>query len=132
MSTRSRIALQNEDGSITSVYCHFDGYPSNNGVLLKENYKTVESVKELLKKGDMSSLGKYCTNPEDHLYEKSSDDFTVYYGRDRGESDCGPEESISLEDFNLIDSGQEYEYLFKEKKWFYRDCFKTDKSFIEL
>jgi hypothetical protein len=28
MSTRSRIAIENQNGSVTSVYCHFDGYIS--------------------------------------------------------------------------------------------------------
>ena len=27
MATRSRIAKQNPDGTIKSVYCHWDGYP---------------------------------------------------------------------------------------------------------
>jgi hypothetical protein len=34
ISTISRIALQNEDGSITSVYCHYDGYPSDKFIVI--------------------------------------------------------------------------------------------------
>jgi hypothetical protein len=26
MATRSRIAIENQDGTVTSIYCHFDGY----------------------------------------------------------------------------------------------------------
>jgi hypothetical protein len=26
MSTRSRIGIENQDGTTTSIYCHFDGY----------------------------------------------------------------------------------------------------------
>ena len=34
MSTRSRIGLQLANGSVLSVYCHWDGYPEFNGVKL--------------------------------------------------------------------------------------------------
>jgi hypothetical protein len=26
MATRSRIAIENQDGTVQSIYCHFDGY----------------------------------------------------------------------------------------------------------
>jgi len=35
MATRSRIAIENQDGTVTSIYCHFDGYLSGVGKLLK-------------------------------------------------------------------------------------------------
>ena len=38
MATRSRIALQLEDGSIVSVYNHWDGYPAGVGFTLVANY----------------------------------------------------------------------------------------------
>jgi hypothetical protein len=38
MSTRSRIAIENQNGSVTSIYCHFDGYISGVGKTLKECY----------------------------------------------------------------------------------------------
>ncbi len=34
MATRSRIAIENQDGSVTSVYCHWDGHIETNGVEL--------------------------------------------------------------------------------------------------
>ena len=38
MSTRSNIAIENQDGSITSLYCHFDGYLQHVGKILADNY----------------------------------------------------------------------------------------------
>ena len=38
MSTRSRIGIELEDGSIKSVYHHFDGYPEGLGVKLLTHY----------------------------------------------------------------------------------------------
>ena len=44
MGTRSRIGIQLKDDSILSVYCHWDGYPSFNGRVLREFYNTPEKV----------------------------------------------------------------------------------------
>jgi hypothetical protein len=72
MATRSRIAIENQDGSVTSVYCHWDGHIETNGVILNENYNTKEKVEALIALGYLSSLDK--------TLEK-----TVAYARDRGE-----------------------------------------------
>ena len=48
MATRARIGLKLEDGSILSVYHHWDGYPEWLGVTLKERYNTKEKIAELI------------------------------------------------------------------------------------
>ena len=58
MATRSLIGKQNADGTITSIYCHFDGYPEHNGVILQEHYSTPVSVGELLALGNLSVLAE--------------------------------------------------------------------------
>lgn len=58
MSTRSRIGLLSPDGSVMSVYCHWDGYPSGVGQCLLENYRTVKDVVSLMRNGDIQSLGE--------------------------------------------------------------------------
>ena len=55
MATRSRIGIVNKDGSITSIYNHFDGYPQGVGVQLALNYGEKEA-KRLIKLGNRSSL----------------------------------------------------------------------------
>ena len=72
MATRSRIAIENQDGTITSIYCHWDGGIGTNGERLSQNYTTKELVNELIALGDISSLG-----------ETTED--TVAYARDQGE-----------------------------------------------
>lgn len=57
MSTRSIIALRNED-SIVSVYCHHDGYVEHNGRILHDHYTKREQVADLMLRGDMSCLGE--------------------------------------------------------------------------
>lgn len=56
MSTRSFIGMVNRDHTITSVYCHWDGYPEYNGKLLLEHYDNRAITRKLLHKGDFSSL----------------------------------------------------------------------------
>jgi hypothetical protein len=58
MATRSRIAIENQDGTVTSIYCHFDGYIDGVGKILQENYNTREKMEQLIDLGDISSLGK--------------------------------------------------------------------------
>ena len=56
MGTRSRIGIKLKDDSILSVYCHWDGYPSYNGRILRDNYNTVDKVRELIDGGNISAL----------------------------------------------------------------------------
>jgi hypothetical protein len=56
MSTRSRIAIEKQDGTVDSIYCHFDGYLSNNGEKLQNHYSTKEQLEQLIALGDISSL----------------------------------------------------------------------------
>ena len=56
MATRSIIGILHDNNTIESIYCHFDGYPSNTGYFLLTYYNTKQKVLDLIKKGDLSSL----------------------------------------------------------------------------
>ena len=104
MATRSRIGIENENGTISSIYCHWDGYPEGVGATLKECYKDRDVVKSLIELGDISSLG-------DDIFS------TVAYHRDRGEEFWEAREDESLEAFNKSNY-QDYGYVFTlENKW---------------
>jgi hypothetical protein len=109
MGTRSTIAIQNEDGTVTGIYCHWDGYTSHNGRILQENYTDEASVRELIALGDLSSLGETVGTKTD--FNNAAKGQCVAYGRDRGEKDVDAKTCADwaalLEDF-----GQEYDYLF--------------------
>jgi hypothetical protein len=66
MATRSRIAIENQDGSVTSVYCHWDGHIETNGVILNNNYNTKDKVVELIELGSLSSLDKTIETTTSH------------------------------------------------------------------
>lgn len=104
MSTRSRIGMANPDGTISSIYCHFDGYiegPDGVGYKLFKHYQGAEKIKALIALGDISSLG-----------ENIEEGSTEAYNRDRSEADCEALPSANVEDLLKINSGQEYTYLF--------------------
>ena len=127
MATRSRIGYVNENGSITSAYCHYDGYPQHNGKILKEHYTTLDKVKQLVDGGDMTCLGATCDKPEGHTWENPVENVTVYYGRDRGEKNVDAKVSPTKETFVELAKGSwgEYVYIFENGKWSYSEvsCF---------
>lgn len=82
MSTNSSIRIKRTDGTVTGIYCHWDGYIENNGVILQLAYNTPERVEQLLSLGDISTL-RYYTEPNDILEAK--DNVCRAYHRDNGE-----------------------------------------------
>ena len=119
MATRSRIGIENENGRIESIYCHWDGYPSHNGKILAQNYTDVDKIKSLIALGDISSLHENVV-PADgvsHSFESAADGVTVAYHRDRGEGFNSPRINHSLEAFTKSDV-EEYGYVFtKDGQW---------------
>ena len=105
MSTRSRIAIETESGTVKSIYCHFDGYVSGVGKILYNHYDK-EKLEKLIELGDISSLGESTEN-------------TVAYHRDRGE-DLHSIDYLNIEGLfgNCFRSGEEYAYyLNKDGVW---------------
>lgn len=120
MATRSRIGIQNEDGSVTSVYCHWDGYPEHNGDILAVHYKEREKVQKLIGLGSISSLAPEIDAPEGHTFETPVKGVTVAYHRDRGEPHQ-QKQHISPENFFASDI-EEYGYLYtNEGEWLVKD-----------
>ena len=85
MATRSRIGMEQEDGSVKSIYCHFDGYPSHNGRILNESFKDHDKVKSLIDLGDISFLREEIEPTGPHSFNSPQKGVTVAYHRDRGE-----------------------------------------------
>jgi hypothetical protein len=130
MGTRSRIGMMNEDGSITSVYCHWDGYPSHNGVILLENYQDPEKIKMLISLGDLSSLEKKLI-PEGnvvHSFEDPADGVCVFYGRDRKENGTNCKVSANMKEFIEIADWCDYCYIFEAGVWFVIAMHQGDKK----
>ena len=119
MATRSRIAIENEDGSVKSIYCHFDGYLSGVGKTLFNHYDN-EKLEKLIGLGDISTLGE------------STED-TVAYCRNRGE-DLHSTDYLSVEDLfeNGFNSGEEYVYcLTKDGIYLVNECGSSNVEYLK-
>ena len=132
MATRSIIAKLDDKG-VQAIYCHSDGYLSNNGKILDLYYTdntdeqdAKDKVNELLAGGDISSL-------------KDTIEDTIFYMRDRGESN---KEATTLKDesalleFAFESCDAEVVYMYAYGAWYVYD--NSDKigdssyQFIEL
>lgn len=130
MGTRSRIGVVNPSGTITSIYCHWDGYPGHQLPILTEHYNTAEKVADLIALGSLSVLGpeigvRHAFDWDDglaleqrlaHPYRR----MCLSHFRDRGDL----EEVASLDDRQDFmercrSCDAEWFYLFDGKTWEY-------------
>ena len=122
MGTRSTIALLEKEGSLKSVFVHWDGYISNNGVILYQHYKNIDKVRQLIELGSISSLKEDIIPPlgVEHTVAKPHSGVTSFYDRDGKEDNNNASCFSSLEDYFEHGELQEYNYVFKEKsnQWY--------------
>ena len=109
MGTRARIGIVEPDGSVTSIYTHWDGYPDHHGPILLNHYTTEERVRALLALGDLSVLAEDIG--EKHDFNNPPEGVCNAYGRDRGEDGVSARRSASVNDLKEI--AEEYTYLFR-------------------
>ena len=104
MATRSNIGIENENGRVNAIYCHWDGYPEYVGKILKENYSDRNKLQQLLELGDISVLKEDLNKVE------------AYY-RDLCKTYYPPVEHLNIDSVSRL-VGYEYGYvLTKEGEW---------------
>ena len=124
MSTRSIIAIRQKDGSIKCNYCHWDGGPEYNGVILWKHYQDRKKVKELIALGSLSYLAPNVA-PEpgvEHSFDKPAKGVCVAYCRDRGEDWETNKPRVLANDDEFLkyaqDSWAEYIYIYElDDRW---------------
>lgn len=114
MGTNARIGIQNKDGSIDSIYLHWDGATALE--ILKEHYTTTAKVRKLINLGDLSSLQPKLSprSNQKHSFEFPVPGVCVAYGRDRKESDV---DSIHGDFDSFLDSFEPCKYLWDGGQW---------------
>ena len=123
MGTRSTIALEFADGTVEQVYCHWDGYLSNNGKILVQHYLDPFKVKALLALGAFSSLAATVEETKETAYHFSRDEeLVIERYKDAAEyfADCQQEE---------------YDYILRPvggvAVWYVR-CYATGGAWVTL
>jgi hypothetical protein len=114
MATRSTISIENLDGSINTIYCHYDGYISHNGVILQTKYNDRELVAKLIMGGAISTLGSSISPVPLDFDEPTA--YTKYYSY-RGEITT-IDYYKDFDDYDQNHHYEEFEYLFtKDNVW---------------
>jgi len=127
MATRSIIAKLDDKG-IQAIYCHNDGYLSNNGKILDQHYADEVKVDNLIIQGDASSL-------------RDTIEDTTFYHRDRKDPysrvkavNLNNETKLLEHAFETCDA--EVVYMFAFGSWYVYDNSNkigtTSHQFIEL
>jgi len=122
MATRSRIGIEQEDGTVRSIYCHWDGNPSHQLPILQEHYTDRKKVEKLIQLGNISYLAPQVEIPEgsDHSFDNQDYEIVCAYHRDRGEDYRKPMVNYNADAYFRSDIEQ-YGYLFtQEGKWIYQ------------
>ncbi|MCD1124846.1 hypothetical protein LPW36_02145 [Jinshanibacter sp. LJY008] len=124
MATRSRINVK-VGNKYHSVYCHYDGYPEHVGRILFDHYNTQGKAEGLVSYGDISCLYERFDKPEGHSFESPVEGCTIYYGRDRGESNIG----FKVTDEPIVSDfcGEDYFYIWDGNQWSFR-VYRGDES----
>ena len=127
MATRSAIAKLDDKG-VQAIYCHNDGYLSNNGKILDQHYQNEVKVDNLIAQGDASSL-------------KDTIEDTIFYHRDRGDCYEGVKAVNLNNETKLLEHAfekcdVEVVYMFAYGSWYVYDNSNkigtTSYQFIEL
>jgi len=127
MATRSMIGVKNKDGTITMIYCHWDGYPGNNGLILYKHYRSEEKIASLIALGNLSNLGEEIGCKHDmhailerpHEIQAETIKWCKAYERDRGDEDQAAVTFKSMSEIqsHAKDSWVDFIYLFDNGEW---------------
>ena len=130
MATRSAIGFLEYDGSVTAVYCHWDGYLEGVGQMLLKHYNDTYKLLDLLEHGDISSLrpeigekhpfSRFDDGMDHDEHEALYGHMTTFYGRDRGEN-CPAKDFEDAKEFRSHYSDCEFFYLYDGYDWSYAD-----------
>ena len=123
MATRSRIGIELKNGSVLSVYHHWDGYPEWLGRILKTHYNDRTKIADLIDGGDMSS----CWTEDRWDSETKAQEYGPQYYSQRGE-DCPPRYDDNVEEY--LADGEEFAYLYtRTGEWvcYNRHSFEEDR-----
>ena len=113
MGTRSNIAYERPNGQVVVTYCHYDGYPDYNEVILNENYDTLQKAEELANQGYLSSLKPTL---KDSLEGRANHDAPMIYH--------------SLHSYlNDIQWDIEWIYIFRRGQWYVCEGMEVDDNY---
>ena len=131
MGTRSAIGYMTPEGKIRAKYSHYDGYVSYTGAILQEHYQEARKIAQMVELGDQSGIDpEIFPTDKTHSFATPQKGVTVFYGRDRGESNTEAQEFDSVAEFvdYYVGAGCEYFYLRNSTDWIVHDRYGVGKD----
>lgn len=130
MGTRSAIGYKTAQGTIRAKYSHYDGYVAYTGVMLRESYTEQSKIEEMVELGDQSFLAPAIYPKGEHSFESPEEGCTIFYGRDRGESNVDAKEFDTFAEFVDYYAGCwcEYFYVWDGQDWIVNDHSAKDAN----
>jgi hypothetical protein len=108
--------MEQPDGRVMQIYCHWDGYLDHNGKILQEHYRDRAKVLALMLLGDLSSLREDIGEAHD---DEINEKWCTACGRDRGETDTVAHVFRDFEDYREHHQYEEFEYVFRrDDQWY--------------
>lgn len=95
-----------KNGSVLSIYSHWDNSPEHNGRILRTHYNTREKVASLIDGGDVSSIW---TDKDWNGNEWSDCKYQALTYAMRGDN-CPPR--LDANKYDYVANGEEYAYLY--------------------
>jgi len=140
MSTRCRIGIENKKGEVASIYCHHDGYLDVVGKVLVNHYKTQSKIMELMRLGDISSIGtEPVSNPQAwdkpdfaNWREQHPENMCDTYASRGEDAPARIDKDVKTYIKKSSDSWAEFIYLFKNGKWYYIESGETEDDLREV
>jgi hypothetical protein len=123
MGTRSTIALEFADGTVQAVYCHWDGYLSNNGQILLKHYSDPFKLRDLIDLGGFSSLEGTVEATAEQAYTQRGEDLSIQKFKD-------------IQDYYANLYGEEYDYILSmnwegKAQWYVR-YYATEGNWVPV
>jgi hypothetical protein len=115
--------MEQPDGRVMQVYCHWDGYLDHNGKLLQEHYQDKAKVLALMLLGSISSLREEIGQAHDFDARYDNKDprknWVVAYGRDRGEDNVDAHVFANFAEYVKDHQYEEFEYIYRnDGRWY--------------
>ena len=130
MGTRSAIGYKTAEGKVRAKYSHYDGYPAYTGKMLQEHYQAARKIAQMVELGDQSFLEAEIFPTGAHSFDAPEEGVTIFYGRDRGETNVDAQEFDTVQEFvdYYAGAGCEYFYLHTAAGWIVHDRYGVGKD----
>jgi hypothetical protein len=118
MSTHALIAKKDHDGTVRSVYCHYDGFPQHTGQILRDCYNDPAVIDIVMNFGNLKFITPHVSDIEFYVIDSRIDE--------RALSHPGAKSFLNYG----LKSDSDFLYLFEQDRW---RCWSTySKEEIQL